>query len=155
MGHLTFSTANAYDAIDKYSNDADNYTSDPTTVHNKTGEEIIGYALDRFWYRRSACCATTEPHGWVPGLLLGSKTACDGSNDYEIDVGVMFNSSQTGCQPTQIYDVPEGKECSDTLGKVVLSCKYPIHGTSHLSVILTTFRQFSAANSRRQDRRLF
>ncbi len=151
MGHPTFSTANAYDAIDKYCNGAYNYTSDMTTVKNKNGEKIIGYALDRFWYRGSADCTTTDPHGRLPG----SKTVCDGSNDYEINVGVMFNSSQTGCQRTQTYFVPKGKECSDTLGKVILSCKYPIHGTSHVSVVLTTLRQFSAANSRRQGRGLF
>ena len=41
--------------------------------------------------------------------------------DYEIDVGVMFNTVQTGCQPMLNFVVPKGRE-SDTLGKVV-SCK--------------------------------
>jgi len=125
MGHRTFSTANAYDAIDKYCNGVEKYSSDPKDKSNNYGVEIIGNALDRFWYKGSAYCDTTSPHAPVPGLPRGNSTACGGSMDYEIDVRVMFNTVQTGCQPMQYYPVPKGKECSDTLGKVVSSCKYP------------------------------
>ena len=44
--------------------------------------------------------------------------------DYEIDVGVQFDSNQTGCEPVQSYTVPRGQACTTMLQKVISGCKY-------------------------------
>ena len=124
MGFKAFTPDTANDAIDKYCN-SDTYTADPNDKGAPYGVQINGYARDRFWYKGGTYCLTTSPRPPVPNIPK-DQSACqgDGAMDYEIDVGVQFNSNQTGCESELSYAVPRGLACMRMLQKVISGCKY-------------------------------
>lgn len=122
---FTINTAN--DAIDKYCN-SDTYTADPKDTESPYNIPIIGYARDRFWYRDGTYCSTTSPRPPPPSIPKDQSVCKTGSNDYEIDIGVQFDSNQTNCQPEKSYVVPRGQACVSILNKIVSGCKsFPMH----------------------------
>lgn len=125
-GYPNFDSTDASDAIEKYCNGDFVYVSDPTNRVTIGDIDMMGPALDRFWYKNGVFCETTTPYHKVGGLKRGSSKQCGAPNDYEIDVGVTFKTDQTGCQPTKKINVPKGDECVNKLTKVISSCKRPI-----------------------------
>lgn len=122
MGFKAFTPATANDAIDKYCN-SDTYTADPGYKGAPYGVQINGYAKERFWYKDNTYCLTTAPRPPPPNIPKDQSVCSSGMKDYEIDVGVQFNSDQTGCKPEKAYKVPRGEACSNILKKVVAGCK--------------------------------
>ena len=123
MGFKAFMPDKANDAIDKYCN-SDSYTADPSYGSSPYGVRIIGYALDRFWYKHGTYCMTTSPRP-LPPNIPADRSACGiSSMDFELDVGVKFRTDRTGCQPTTPFVVPRGDECVNKLKKVVSGCKF-------------------------------
>ncbi len=124
MGFKAFTPDTANDAIDKYCNSF-TYTADPNNKGAPYGVQINGYAKDRFWYKGGTYCQTTSPRPPVPNIPQ-DQSACrkPGYMDYEISVGVQFDSNQTGCEPEQSYTVPRGQACTTMLQKVISGCEY-------------------------------
>ncbi|KAK3168291.1 hypothetical protein OEA41_004738 [Lepraria neglecta] len=105
MGFKAFTPDEANDAIDKYCN-SDTYTADPSYDTTPYGVRIIGYAMDRFWYKDGVYCLTTSPHPPPPNIPA-DQSVChsDGSMDFELDVGVKFKTDQALAPEYRAYSV--------------------------------------------------
>lgn len=106
MGFKAFTPDEANDAIDKYCN-SDTYTADPSYDTTPYGVRIIGYAMDRFWYKDGVYCLTTSPRPPPPNIPA-DQSVChsDGSMDFELDVGVKFKTDQVRGFPTYSLSLP-------------------------------------------------